>query len=185
MTKINPFAASVNAALVGLTVNGKTSVAAGIKLADSIKRRSAKLDVDIHAVMVAACRTSVENGDTSLAAAVLNSLGKAMRAKTAAQWFETLTNIRTDFDKVKGWTCKLTPKDDRIEVNLKRCLETPFWTAAEKVDAGAFDDIRMWMTIDKLIKAAKDGADLSENAKAMLADLKVMSAKLAPAEPAA
>ncbi|GEM_PF-1559569 len=152
------------------------------KLCASIKTRGNNLDIDIHAAAVAALGRVADHDDTSGAQALLNAMPRGSRAKTLAEWCLHFGNVVAVFDKRNGlWTCKLLPKDERKPISLDAAFKRPFWDVEEKVQAGAFN---LAALVAALIKKADKAVDeMSDTDRAALADLKVINAKFAPAEP--
>ncbi|WP_221795906.1 hypothetical protein [Aquisediminimonas sediminicola] len=181
MTKLT-FKQSVSAKLLTLQTDGKYVVSKSVALSKSIGTRAGNLDIDMHANGIAAIHTSVQNGDTSSAKALVNNLGKHTRAKALVAWFETHSNIRLVFDKkLDIYNAKLCPADDRLEDQaildgLLSC--EPFWSVPE-VAKKDFDDVALALAVARLIKQASDTtAHLSDASKAALADLKVLAVKV-------
>jgi hypothetical protein len=147
------------------------------KLCASIKQRGNLLDIDIHAAAVAGLGRVADDNDTSGVAALLNAMPRGSRAKTLAEWALHFGNLVALFDKKNGmWTCKLLPKEQRKEISLDKAFARPFWDVEEKVTPGVFS---LSLLVAQLIKKAEREVDtMSEQDKAALADLKVISATL-------
>lgn len=149
----------------------------------SIQGRGAKLDVDIHATAIAAIHRSVDHKDATCAERLVNSMPKGSRVKTLVQWFAHHTNIVLTFDAkaqaYRGKMLKMDAPEFKPVVAILAAQAAPFWTAAEKVEQGAFDDLKFANAVAMLIKRATHAnAALSETAMGALADLKVINAKL-------
>jgi hypothetical protein len=149
----------------------------------SIGVRGRNLDVDIHATAVAAIAISMAHGDTGAASRLANAMPKGSRVKTLVKWFAHYSNIILTFDtKEQVWTGKMRKRDadDYVQSpSTEKALATPFWTEAEQVKAGPFNDLAFANAVAALIKRAEaETAVLSPEAKAALADLKVAAVKL-------
>lgn len=183
------FAALVNAKLATLRDGNVVSNDKHKALTRSIAGRSATLDVDIHSAAVAALHIMIQHGDASGVERCMMAVGKAVRAKTLAGWFERYSNaVLTFHKKDERWAAKLRPVDDRMDHDAledvaSKALTDPFWTKPEKGERNFFDDTAMLKAVQAIIeKAGKETAQLSPEAQARILDLKVVVAKLAPAD---
>lgn len=181
MSKLH-FNTLVENKLATLRDGNAISISAIIKLAKSIGTRGKAMDIDMHTCALAALESSDTHGDANSMALLLNSMPKGSRALTLAQWAEFYGNVRVSKDKQGKFTCKMVKAEDRQVVDFKAAALNPFWIKAETV-TGAFNDAALLKAVDALIKRAeKDTAELSADAKARIADLRVVSAKLTPVE---
>ena len=152
------------------------------KVSKSIKGRGVTLDVDMHAAAVAAIHVSMVDRDAGPAGRLINSLPKGTRAKALAEWFAAFSNVVLTYDKKAGIylpkMVKLGHADEKVADPVK-AQSVPFWTPAETVKAGAFDDVMFAKAVASLIKrATHENAVLSPAAMAALLDLKVAAVKM-------
>lgn len=181
MSKVS-FTDAVATKLATLREGNAISIGLITKLAKSIAARGKAMDIDMHTCALAALEASDTHGDANSMALLLNSMPKGSRALTLAQWAEFYGNVRVSKDKQGKFKCNMVKAEDRQVVDFKAAAANPFWVKAEVV-TGVFNDAALLKAVDALIKRAeKDNAELSADAKARIADLRVVSAKLTPAD---
>lgn len=155
------------------------------KLADKIKSigtRAKNLDVDMHAAGVAALHVCIMHKDATAAAKLCNALGQHTRSKTMAEWIEGHSDIVLTL-KAGVWTAKLCPQDmrrtvEQLEDLAAKAIGKPFWI---KPETGT-RDFSLHASLAALIKRASKIEGLSSEEKEALATVKVLAAKLAPAD---
>lgn len=179
MTKFNNDVAKALTALRSGNAYDDGKLKAKIK---SIDTRAKNLDVDIHAAGVAALHVAMSNGNTNLAADLCNALGQHTRSKTFAEWVEKHSDIVLTL-KNGVWTAKLCPQDmrrttEQLEDLAASALGKPFWI---KPETGT-RDFSLHASLAALVKRAAKIEGLTSAEQEALATVKVLVAKLEPAE---
>lgn len=179
---VKTFAEKTSARLATLmTGNGYDAGKVG-DLTRSIKARGAALDVDMHSAAVAALTLSVDHRDANAMKLLLNAMPKGSRRATLAAWAAAFGNLLVSLDKDKNYLVKMQPEADCIAVDLVKAQSTPFWTAPEKVEHGAFNDAAACLQLLAFIKRAKGkNADLSPAMVELVTNLNVAVIAAAPA----
>lgn len=142
-----------------------------------------KLDARIHATGVAIMYRAADHFDCSLMPGLLAAFPNGTRRKAFIAWVHAFSNIRIT-EKDGQFSAKMIGQTHKeyAEPRPTEAFNKPFWTVEETAtDPKAFDDKRFAAAVARLIKQAEESASLSPDAKAAVADLKVLNTKLAPA----
>ena len=145
----------------------------------TIAGNGAKLDARIHATAVALVHRAADHRDASLVPNLISAMPKSSRRKALIAWFHAYSNVIIKVD-AKGVVTAGVPK---VESKLYRQPDpvkaeaSPFWSVDEKdTDPKAF---LFGKRIAALLKAAEAHVDaLSTSDKAVLADLRIIAAKV-------
>lgn len=190
MSKKVTFADAVTAKLADLRDGNTYSTGKLTKEAGLIGTAAAKMDVRYHAAAVAALGCVRDHNDTSGMRAVLNNVGRAVRAKALAEWLEKYSHVVCTLDKkTKAWTVKLLDAEDRYDYEglndlMVAALDDPFWTPEEK----SARDFSLHAALAALLKKAenpKAKETMNDNDKEALVKLQAIAEAVKPAAVAA
>lgn len=151
-----------------------------------------KLDATIHASAIACIAVSLphnEGGHSCFHSAValvqtLKDLNKSARTKALIAWFHAHSNLRLRIEKDGKVTGGILPQKSKLfraGIDPMAAWDKPFWVVEEKdTDPREFS---IGLALANLLKRAEKAiAEMSDEEKAALADLKATFDKLAPAD---
>lgn len=184
MGKVVSFNDKVATLRATLNVDGKVNAGKVNALSAVIKTAGALADVRMHTAAIAALELSDLHGDANSAAVLLNAMPNGSRRETLATWFEKFGNIKVSkHAKSKAYQAKLVPAEERKVVDMAKAIATPFWSAKEKVEPTAFDDMQALVMLQKFLAKAKgDKAALSPQVSSLVATIGAGFTKVAPKE---